>query len=202
MTRTSFEVPDIPFQESLRLPAAETALVVVDMQNDFVKPRGSLLVESAFATVPRISDLLSRARGAGCRVVFTQDTHFEGDPEWEIWPKHCESGTWGWRIVEELAPLGGDLVCPKSRYDGFYGTWLGHYLSHVWQVRHLVLVGTVANICVLHTAGSAALRWFEVVVPADGVSSLNEFDQTAALRQISWLYAGKVTRRSDQIQFE
>lgn len=55
------------------------------------------------------------------------------------------------------------------------------------------MVGTVANICVLHTAGSAALRWFEVVLPEDGTSALTPFDLAAALRQVSFLYQGKVT---------
>ncbi len=202
VARATFDVPEIPFQAEVCLPAAETAIVVVDMQNDFVKPEGSLRVEGALATVPRVADLLERARRAGARVAYTQDTHFEGDREWEIWPKHCESGSWGWRIVDELAPKSGDLVCLKSRYDGFYGTWLDHYLTHVWRVRHLVLAGTVSNICVLQTAASAALRWFELVVPADAISSLNDFDQTAALRQISWLYRGQLTRKALEIAFE
>jgi nicotinamidase-related amidase len=51
----------------------------------------------------------------------------------------------------------------------------------------------VANICVLHTAGSAALRWWRVVVPVDTISALNEFDYRAALRQITFLYRGLLT---------
>ena len=135
------------------------------------------------------------------RIAYTQDTHFQGDLEWTIWPQHCERGTWGWEIISELAPETGDLVCEKARYDGFYGTWLEHYLSHVWQVKQLVIVGTVSSICVLHTAASAGLRWFKVVVPADGVSALTEFDQALTLRQVSWLYAGHVTRSVDDITF-
>ncbi len=196
------EAPEIRFADAVRLPARRTALVVVDMQNDFVKPEGSLRVESAQYTVDAIAALLARARAAGVRVAYTQDTHSEGDKEWEIWPEHCRAGGWGCRIIDELAPEEGDLICPKSRYDGFYGTWLEHHLSHVWRVDHLVLTGTVANICVLHTASSAALRWLNVVVPADGVSSLTDFDQHAALRQISWLYAGQVTRAAADISFD
>ncbi len=195
------EVPELPFQERVELPGGETAVIVVDMQNDFVKEGGTLVVPDAAGTIPPIQKLLAGARQAGARIAYTQDTHFEGDPEWAIWPEHCRAGTWGWQIVEELAPQPGDLVVQKNRYDGFYGTWLEHFLGHVWRVRHLVLVGTVSSICVLHTAAAAGLRWYNVVVPAEGISALTEFDQALTLRQVSWLYTGSITRTVDAIQF-
>jgi nicotinamidase-related amidase len=195
------DVPDIEYREDVVLPATQSALVIVDMQNDFVSERGSLFVESAADTVPTIRELLANARSSGVKIAYTQDTQFEDDPEWEIWPRHCEHGTWGWEIVDELKPQPGELVCPKNRYDGFYGTWLNHFLSSIWRVRHLVIVGTVANICVLHTAASAGLRWYHIVVPANGISALSEFDQALTLRQISWLYAGDVVKDAARISF-
>lgn len=194
-------LPAIPFRERVVLPAAKSAVIVVDMQNDFVKEGGALHVPAAAATVAAIAHLLARARAAGVRVAFTQDTHFAGDREWLIWPEHCRQGTWGWEIIPELAPQPGDLVCMKSRYDGFHDTWLDGYLTRHWQVEHLVIVGTVASICVLHTAASAGLRWFHVVVPADGISALTDFDQALTLRQVSWLYAGDVVRSGADIEF-
>jgi nicotinamidase-related amidase len=195
-------LPAIPFAEDIVLPAARSAVVVVDMQNDFVKPGGTLVVPNAAATLQPIAGLLGRARAAGSRVAYTQDTHCDNDPEWRIWPEHCRAGSWGWEIVEELAPQPEELVCRKSRYDGFYDSWLDHYLSRVWRVEHLVIVGTVASICVLHTAASAGLRWFHIVVPADGISALTDFDQAFTLRQVSWLYTGHVTRSVAAIRFE
>jgi nicotinamidase-related amidase len=130
-----------------------------------------------------------------------QDTHLEGDLEFDIWGAHTQPGTWGWEIIENLEPRPRDLRIRKNRYDSFYGTSLDHYLSHVWRIRCLVLVGTVANICVLHTAASAGLRYFQVVVPADAISALTDFDQAMALRQISWLYGGTVLRSADAIDF-
>jgi nicotinamidase-related amidase len=62
-------------------------------------------------------------------------------------------------------------------------------------------VGTVSSICVLHTAASAGLRWFHVVVPANGVSALTDFDQALTLRQVSWLYVGDVVREVAEIRF-
>ncbi|MDE0199168.1 MAG: cysteine hydrolase [Caldilineaceae bacterium] len=195
------EVPEIPWQSTVELPAHSSAVIVVDMQNDFVKEGGALVVPDAASTLDNMQSLLARARRAGVRIAYTQDSHFPGDPEWEIWPRHCETNSWGWQIVEELAPHPQDLVCQKSRYDGFYGTWLEHFLANVWNVRNLVIVGTVSSICVLHTAASASLRWFSVVVPADCISALTEFDQALTLRQVSWLYTGNVTRTAGSIKF-
>lgn len=194
-------LPEIAFKANLQLPASKSAVIVVDMQNDFVKPNGTLVVPDASGTIETIQGLLGQARTAGVRVAYTQDTHYEGDREWSIWPEHCRAGTWGWQIIDELAPHTDDLVCQKSRYDGFYGTALDHYLTRVWGIEHLVIVGTVASICVLHTAASAGLRWFHVVVPANGISALNDFDQALTLRQVSWLYVGDVVRSTGDIQF-
>lgn len=195
------KVPKIPFKEEVRLPVRKTAVIVVDMQNDFVKPDGRLVVPAAANTIPQIHSLLEMARSHGVRVAYTQDTHFENDREWEIWPEHCRQGSWGWQIIDELEPGPDELICQKNRYDGFYGTWLTHFLSRVWQVEHLIIVGTVSNICVLHTAASAGLRWFHIVVPANGMSAQTEFDQALTLRQVSGLYAGDVVRQLDQIHF-
>ncbi len=196
------EIPEIPIASHVDLPASGTAVIVVDMQNDFVKPGGSLVVPMAKHTVANIQNLLANARQHGARIAYTQDTGVEGDPEFDIWPEHCRRGTWGWEIIEELKPHDDDMVFWKNRYDGFYGTALDHFLTRMWNVRHLVIVGTVANICVLHTAASAGLRWYHVVVPADGISALNQFDQALTLRQVSYLYNGHVVASVDDIRFQ
>jgi len=193
------DVPDCPVEPAVVLPALATAVVVVDMQNDFVNPGGALVVADAAGTVPVIQTLLTRARAAGVRIFFTQDSHTAGDPEFPIWGEHVLEGTWGWQIVDGLTPAAGERVIRKLRYDGFFGTSLDHELR-LAGARDLVVCGTVANICVLHTAGSAALHGYRVVVPMDAISALTPFDMHAALRQISFLYRGAVTR-SDAITF-
>ncbi|MDQ4083380.1 MAG: cysteine hydrolase, partial [Actinomycetota bacterium] len=112
---TNVEVPEYEVHEEVRVDPAKTALIVVDMQNDFVKEGGTLVVPDAEATVPTIRGLLDSARESGIKVVFTQDTHNEGDPEWEIWPEHVREGSWGWEIVEELKPLEDEVVIRKVR---------------------------------------------------------------------------------------
>jgi nicotinamidase-related amidase len=186
------EVPEYELHAVVRVDPARTALVVVDMQNDFVHQGGGLLVPDAEATIPAIKALLELARAQGMRVVYSQDTHRGGDPEWRIWPEHAREGSWGWEIVDELAPARDDFVLRKPRYDAFYGTPLDHLLR-LWGVDTLVVCGTVANISVHYTAASAALRWYEVVIPRDAISALDPFDLESSLRQTSFLLAGRIT---------
>ncbi len=196
----TIDMPELAFQEKVKLSANKSALIVVDMQNDFVKEGGKLVVPAAAETIDPIQQLLKRCRKAKMPIAYTKDTQYENDLEFDIWPEHCLYKTSGWEIIVELAPENNELVCLKNRYDGFYGTNLEHYLSRVWKIENVVIVGTVANICVLHTAGSAGLRWFNIVMPANGISALNEFDQAMTLRQVSWLYAGKITRACSDIE--
>ncbi len=195
------EAPTYTVAERVVLDPRRTAVVVVDMQNDFVKPEGKLYVASAQQAVGPIARLLARAREAGVPIIYTQDLHGEDDPEYRIWGEHVKAGTWGAEIVEELAPQPGDEVVQKPRYDAFYASRMEDVLRSRPQIDTLVITGTVTNICVLHTAGSAALRWYKVVVPKDAVAALSEFDQEAALHQIDFLYKGTITT-VDAITFE
>src|ERR671920_227115 len=132
------EVPEYQVQGDVRVDPSRTALLIGDMQNDFVTEGGTLVVPDAEETVPAIRRLLDLAREAGMRVVFVQDTHNDGDPEWEIW---------GEQVVDGLAPNEDEMTVRKPRYDAFYGTDLEHFLR-LWGVKTLIVCGTVANICV------------------------------------------------------
>jgi nicotinamidase-related amidase len=186
------EVPHYAVEDVVWVEPARTALAVIDMQNDFVKRGGSLLVPDAEATVPAIKRLLDFAHANKMRVVYSQDTHHKGDPEWDIWPEHCREGSWGWEIAAELAPTADDTVLRKVRYDAFYGTPLD-YLLRLWRVETLVICGTVANISVQYTAASAALRRYGVVIPRDAISALEPFDLETSLRQTVFVCSGQLT---------
>lgn len=73
------EIPEYAVQDEVYVDPARTALVVIDMQNDFVKQGGSLLVPDAEATIPATTGLLDPARAARMRIVYSQDTHRQGD---------------------------------------------------------------------------------------------------------------------------
>jgi nicotinamidase-related amidase len=94
--------------------------------------------------------------------------------------------------VDELAPREDEHVIRKVRYDAFYGTHLDHFLR-LWGVDTLIICGTVANICVHYTAASAALQWYDVIIPRDATSALSPFDLESSLRQTTFLFAGRIT---------
>ena len=82
------------------------ALIVVDMQNDFADPQGSLYVKGAGDILPLLNSEVRLARDAGAFVVYTQDWHPESTPHFEkdggIWPVHCVGGTWGAELFPTL----------------------------------------------------------------------------------------------------
>jgi nicotinamidase-related amidase len=188
----TIQVPPYAVEDEVLVDPARTALVIVDMQNDFVERGGSLLVPDAAATIPAIQHLLRLARENGMHVVYGQDTHRPGDREWTIWPEHCREGSWGWELVTDLLPGAGDTVLRKRRYDAFFGTSLDDVLRRR-GVDTLVICGANANICVHYTAASAAIRWYAVVIPRDAVSAFEAFDMEATLRQIVFAFSGQVT---------
>ena len=192
MRRRTVEVPEYAVHEKVRVEPGRTALLIIDMQNDFVRQGGSLVVPDAERTIAPVSALLELARAHGMRVLYSQDTHREGDPEWRIWPEHCREESWGWEIVQELAPAADDTVLRKVRYDAFYGTPLEHLLK-VWGTDTVVICGTLANSCVQYTAASAALRWYDIVIPHDAVSALEPFDLESSLRQTAFVFGGRIT---------
>jgi len=186
------DAPEYRVERRVVVNPKATALIVVDMQNDFVKPGGTLVVEQAKGTLSAIQRLLALARRSGMVVFYTQDTHDPGDPEFPIWGQHVLRGSWGWQIVDELAPQAGERVIQKLRYDGFFGTPLDHELR-MKDIKTVIVCGTVANICVLQTACSAALRGYKVILPVDAISAITPFDQQVAIRQTSFLYRGVIT---------
>ncbi len=187
------KVPEIERKEEILVEPEETALLIVHMQRDFVSPDGALFVPDAPATVPPIADLLGRARTAGALVVYTQDWHLEDDPEFSLWGPHAVGESRGAEVVGELTPQTSEPRIHTPTYDSFFGTPMDHILRRK-GIAQVVLVGTMANVCVLHAAGSASLRGYDVVWVEDGVSALSEFDMACALRQATFLYGASVTK--------
>jgi nicotinamidase-related amidase len=187
------EVPEYEIADEVRVDPDRTAVLVVDMQNDFVRESGALPIADASATLPAIRRILDFAKAHDVAVFYTQDSHYADDPEFAVWGEHCAVGSEGWAIVEELTPERDDLVFRKDRYDGFFRTNLEPTLLER-GIDTLVICGTVANICVLYTAASAAIRWYHVILPVDAVSAITPFDMQLTIRQVSFLFQGTITR--------
>jgi nicotinamidase-related amidase len=176
-----------------------TALIVVDMQNGFCHPDGSLHAPASEAAIEPVRDLVERVREAGASVVFTRDVHppeqFEDAhyyDEFERWGEHVVEGSWEAELVDELA-VRDDHVVVKHTYDAFYRTDLeGHLDAH--GIEDLLVCGTLANVCVLHTAGSAGLRDYRPVLVEDAVGFIEAEHREYALEHAAWLFGERVER--------
>ncbi len=188
-------VPEYKILQKVNLPGPKTAVLVADMLVDFVSPKGKLFVPDTLKTIAPLRSLIDKGRKAGATIAYIQDWHRPDDPEFSIWGPHAIQETSGTRIIPELAPSPRDYVIRKRTYDPFFATDLDLLLRQK-NIRNVIVTGTVANICVLHAAGSADLRGYEVIVPIDTISALAAFDFQAALRQISFVYQGKLTYSS------
>jgi len=186
--------------KAVEVDPARTALVIVDVQNDFVRSSGKLHAKGAEKIIQPIRDLISKARSSGAAVIFTQDWHVKGDPEFDIWGEHTVANSWGAEIVDELEPSDSDIVVRKPSYDAFYSTPLDHILR-AKKIENLILTGLLGNICVLCTAIGAAVRGYKIVVPVDAVFTILEFDHVASLRFMTSILKATLTT-SQLLRFE
>jgi nicotinamidase-related amidase len=171
------------------------------MQNDFVNEDGKLYVgHSVRKIIPNIQRTLAKARKKNVPVIYTQDWHEKGDPEFKVWPAHCVKETAGAEIVRSLKPASRDFIVKKKSYDPWFKTELEELLGPL-KTKTMVVTGIVSNICVLHAVAGATLRGYETVVPMNCVAALNDVDQEFALRQIVFLYKGVLTT-SELLSFQ
>jgi len=167
---------------------ADPALLVVDMQNDFVRAGAPLEVPDARATIPAQQRLLERFRIQGLPVVYTRFLSHEDDNLLWLWSPQCHPDSracWpGYlrsyddadglldcaAVIDELAPAPNDLVVDKYGYGAFHGTDLDDLLR-AKDVGSLVVTGTVTQICVEESAREALHHGYRTTVVADAVSS-------------------------------
>jgi len=186
----------------MELDPDSTAVVVVDMQNGFCHPEGSLFAPASEDALDPVTDLVARARAAGASVVYTRDVHppeqFDGNhyyDEFERWGEHVVEGSWDADLHDDLDVREADHVVEKHTYDAFHETELaGHLDAH--GITDLVFCGTLANVCVLHTAASAGLRDYRPILVADAVGFIEAEHREYALDHADWLF-GEVVDSGD-----
>lgn len=177
------------------LKPGETAVVVIDMLNDFVT--GALKCDRAQAIIPNIKALAEAARKAGAHVVYSTDAHSPDDHEIKVaWHAHAMAGTEGAQVIAELAPQAGDHVSPKTSYSAFYGTNLDAYLREK-GIKTLILTGVLTNCCIQYIAGEAFVHGYRVVVPPDCVEALTEKEQSDALAYIKFWFKAETPSSSE-----
>jgi ureidoacrylate peracid hydrolase len=179
-------------QVELRLAPERTAVVVVDMINEFLEEGGLMVLAAGRALYGPIQQLVDAAHAAGSRVVWLRDQHDDlSDPEFRKRIVHCLKGSWGTQIVDALRPGPDDIILPKSTYSGFVRTPL-HELLQAQGITTLIMTGVVTNICVRSTTHDAFFLGYDVLVPAECVSATSEREQASSLYDIDTHY-GSVT---------
>ena len=161
------------------------ALLVVDMINDFVLEDGALWVPDAKGIIPRIQGLIDEFMSKDDVVVFVQDFHGPDDEELKKYPPHAMVGTSGVHTIDELAIEDTEtvFVVEKDCFDGFCQTDLDEDLIRL-DVEEVVVVGTVTNICVFHTACAAKFNGFDTTVIKDACAGIDPTKDEAAFEHL------------------
>jgi len=193
--------------EPVAIDPAESAVIVVDMQNAFASKGGmfdlaGIDVSGAAPAVEVTRRLLAAARTAGLQAIylqmgFKQDMSDAGDPSLPVHHKELAlvmmrarpelkgrlliENSWDWQIVDALTPEPGDTVIRKARYSGFVRTGLEEHLRSR-GIRHLLFTGIATNICVESTARDAYFRDFWPILVEDAMNQSGpDFNRQATL---------------------
>ena len=166
-----------------------TALVVIDVQNDFTDREGSLYVMGGAGIVPKINGQVDEAVAAGALVVYTQDWHPPHTPHFAqdggIWPVHCVAETWGAEFHPRLNVAGPIVRKGANGEDGYSGFTMRdpktgetiptelEGLLRKRDVKRVVICGLATDFCVNATAIDAATIGFETAVLTDAIRAVN-----------------------------
>jgi len=182
-----------------------TALVVVDVQNDFADPAGSLSVPGAGQVIDAVNGEIEVATGAGAEVVYTQDWHPPRTPHFVTdggpWPVHCVRGTWGAELHPALDVIGGFVLKGVGGEDGYSGFTMRaadgtesstglHELLRRSDVDRVVIVGLALDYCVKATALDAVELGYGCAVVRRATAPVEVHDGDGAAAEAELASAG------------
>lgn len=167
---------------------SSTALIVVDVQNDFAEPSGSLYVPGGEETIGFVNAQIDAAETAGATLVYTQDWHPASTPHFEkdggIWPVHCVADSPGARFHPDLDVVDDAIFIRKGvgGEDGYSAFHVRHPVTgqvsstglaeRLERIEKVVVVGLALDYCVKETAVDAATS-FKTTMLADGTRAVN-----------------------------
>ena len=196
-----------------KVAPAHTALVVVDVQNDFCSPEGMMSAEgldvsAAVTTAERLEDFIAAARQAGVLVVFVRsvlssdDNRYLSDVILEQATRRragsytlrpvCVEGSFGGDYYGNVRPAPGDPVVTKHRYSAFLRTDLETILRAA-GIRTVMLAGVATNVCVETTARDAFMRDFYVVLCSDGTAAYSDAEHETTLATVDHFFGQVAT---------
>ena len=161
---------------------SDTALLLIDVVNDFDFPEGEQLLKLALPVGKNIADLKKRTKAEGIPAVYVNDNFGRWRSDFKKTVAHCREAR-GKQFVELLLPDEDDYFVLKPKHSGFYSTTLALLLEHL-EAKNLILTGIAGNNCVLFTANDAYMHDFKLFVPSDCVVSNTEEENLHALKQM------------------
>jgi nicotinamidase-related amidase len=163
---------------------SETALLLIDVINDFDFEEGEQLLRLALPVGKNIADLKKLAKAAGIPCIYVNDNFGRWQSDFKKLVAHSSrDDAKGKEFVKPLVPEDDDYFVLKPKHSGFYSTSLDLLLTHL-NAKNLILTGIAGNNCVLFTANDAYMRDFKVFIPSDCVVSNTEEENRYALKQM------------------
>jgi nicotinamidase-related amidase len=163
---------------------SKTALLLIDVINDFDFPEGEQLLQLALPVGKNIAALKQRTKAAGIPTIYVNDNFGRWRSYFKKIVAHCrDENARGKQFVELLLPDEEDYFVLKPKHSGFYSTTLDLLLTHL-NAQNLILTGIAGNNCVLVTANDAYMRDYKVFVPSDCIVSNTEEENAYALKQM------------------
>jgi nicotinamidase-related amidase len=182
------------------VPAAGTALLLIDVINDLSFEGSEVLVVQAEPMAIRLAALKRRAGAAGIPTIYINDNFGQWRSDFRQTVAHCTSRrSPGRGVSRRLKPNSRDYFVLKPKHSGFFDTTLDTLLDAL-RIRRVILTGIAGNICVLFTANDAYMRDLKLFVPADCIVSNTPADNEYALRQIRTVLKGTLTE-STRLKF-
>ena len=176
------------------LEQTETALLIVDVQNDYCDKNGAIAragfdVSGVDAMMPNLHSLLEAAHACEMPVVLVQTSHDRStdSPAWRDraggkMKEVCRPGTWG-SLFYQIVPAPQDIVITKSRYSAFVNTKLDLVLRAL-EIKTLIIAGVATNVCVESTARDACMLDYRVVLANDACASFSTSAHYMAVNNI------------------
>jgi nicotinamidase-related amidase len=174
------------------IPAAGTALLLIDVINDLAFEGSEALVEQAEPMAARLAVLKRRALTAGVPAIYINDNFGQWRSDFRQTVAHCTVRSSPGRVVSRrLRPTAKDYFVLKPKHSGFFDTTLDTLLDAL-RIRRVILTGIAGNICVLFTANDAYMREYKLFAPADCIVSNTAVDNDHALQQIETVLKGNL----------
>jgi ureidoacrylate peracid hydrolase len=172
---------------AIKLDGRRTAVLVIDMLNDFCKPGGAMVLPGYERLIGPQRAVIDAARQSGASVLFVADSHrpnVRQDREFLKRTPHCIEGSWGARVIDDLKARDDDIFVTKRRYSAFFNTDLDLTLRDL-GTETVIVMGVVTNICVRSTVHDAFFHGYRVVVPEDCVAATGTREQESSLYDIA-----------------